>query len=232
METINDIVREMRCGMIPKHRHDRELLLNFSDRIEAAVKALEADRDNWRRQALDEDARANVAQLVTDCNQQKDWRKICAACQEGEPPEDCEYFGEPGGCNAPTLGKHPTCSKSSQVGSAAKMREVVAETEKSIDKCISILTEIPDSCGYGGLLEDAADELCELKEQFIKPALAAPARNCDVGTAEEQSKRFKKYCALNKDFEWGCEKCPIFPYKIIKCEFIWSQLPYESEVKK
>jgi hypothetical protein len=148
METIEDIVAEMRCGMIPKHRHDRELLLNFSNRIEAAVKALEADRDNWRRQALDEDARANAA----------------------------------------------TCEKSSQVGNAAKMREVVAETEKRIDKCISILTEIPDSCGYGGLLEDAADELCELKEQFIKPALAAPARNCDLyRTKKEQNAAYKKY---------------------------------------
>ena len=38
----------------------------------------------------------------------KDWRKICTDCQEGEPPKDCEYFGEPGGCNAPTMGKHPT----------------------------------------------------------------------------------------------------------------------------
>lgn len=60
MEAIDDIVREMRCGMIPKRRHDRELLLNFSDRIEAAVKVLEADRDNCRRQALNEDARANA----------------------------------------------------------------------------------------------------------------------------------------------------------------------------
>lgn len=66
---------------------------------------------------------------------------------------------------------------------------------------------------------------------IVDKALAEPPRNCDVGTAEEQSKRFKKYCALNKDFEWGCEKCPIFPYKIIKCEFIWAQIPYESEAK-
>jgi hypothetical protein len=37
MEAINDIVAEMRCGMIPKHRYDRELLINFADRIEQAV---------------------------------------------------------------------------------------------------------------------------------------------------------------------------------------------------
>lgn len=55
----------------------------------------------------------------------KDWRKICTDCQEGEPPEDCEYFGEPGGCNAPTMGKHPTCKESLEVGNAAKMREAL-----------------------------------------------------------------------------------------------------------
>jgi hypothetical protein len=38
METIEDILREMRYGVIPKHRHDRELLMHFADRIESAHK--------------------------------------------------------------------------------------------------------------------------------------------------------------------------------------------------
>ena len=37
----------------------------------------------------------------------KDWIKICADCQEGKPPKDCEYYGEPRGCNAPTYGGPP-----------------------------------------------------------------------------------------------------------------------------
>lgn len=37
----------------------------------------------------------------------KDRIKICADCQEGNPPEDCEYYGEPRGCNAPTYGGPP-----------------------------------------------------------------------------------------------------------------------------
>ena len=37
----------------------------------------------------------------------KDWTKICADCKEGCPPKDCEYYGEPGGCNAPTYGGPP-----------------------------------------------------------------------------------------------------------------------------
>ena len=76
METIDDIAVEMRRGMIPKHRHDRELLLNYADRIEAAAKALEADRNNWRRQALDEDARANAA-TCEDSSQVGDADRNC-----------------------------------------------------------------------------------------------------------------------------------------------------------
>lgn len=60
-----------------------------------------------------------------------------------------------------------------------KMRETVAETEKHIDKAISILEEIPETCGFAGLLEDACDVLCCLKEELVKPALSAPPRNCD-----------------------------------------------------
>lgn len=37
----------------------------------------------------------------------KDWIKICADCQEGNPPENCEYYGQPCGCNAPTYGGPP-----------------------------------------------------------------------------------------------------------------------------
>ena len=37
----------------------------------------------------------------------KDWFKICADCQEGYPPNDCEHYGEPRGCNAPTYGGPP-----------------------------------------------------------------------------------------------------------------------------
>ena len=39
-------------------------------------------------------------------------------------------------------------------------------------------------------------------------ALSAPARNCDVGTANEQTKRFKQYCMNVKDCrERECVSC-------------------------
>lgn len=65
-------------------------------------------------------------------------------------------------------------------GDAAKLREAVKETQAVIAKCMDILNSIPDSCGYDGLIDDVADELCDLREQYVKPALAEPVRNCDV----------------------------------------------------
>lgn len=70
---------------------------------------------------------------------------------------------------------------------------------------------------------------------FIKTALAESARNCDVGTAEEQAKRYARHCDayLRDDGGKPCTNCPCcgkIPYG--RCEFAWAQLPYESEVAK
>lgn len=79
METTDNIIAEM-CNlaridegsneMVPR-KHMSLALSAYANRIEAAVKALIADRDNWRRKALEEDARANEVQSVTNCNQFK-----------------------------------------------------------------------------------------------------------------------------------------------------------------
>ena len=69
----------------------------------------------------------------------------------------------------------------------------------------------------------------------MKAALSAPPRNCDVGTAEEQSDRFDKFCYSHNK----CFQCPVKSIynshhrqkqlrEIIRCEIIWSQMPYEK----
>ena len=71
MRIADEILREMRKDM-PRVVDAKVILRNYADRIEAAIKILEADRDNWRKQALEEDERANLIQSVTNCNQLKD----------------------------------------------------------------------------------------------------------------------------------------------------------------
>lgn len=54
-----------------------------------------------------------------------------------------------------------------------------------------------------------------------RAALAAPARNCDVGTAEEQKERFKAFCE-----ERDCYKCPF--YGNSDCPLEWAQMPFAT----
>lgn len=59
-------------------------------------------------------------------------------------------------------------------------------------------------------------------------ALAEPLRNCDVGTIEEQSKRFNAFC-----FHQRCNTCPLNAVEdglMGECGVRWAQAPYENEV--
>ena len=70
------------------------------------------------------------------------------------------------------------------------------------------------------------EEMAEALDK-AKAALAGPPRNCDVGTAEEQSKRFVKFCQ-----HLECKDCQLHnnDERFCECVIRWSQMPYE-EVK-
>ena len=100
--------------------------------------------------------------------------------------------------------RESTREKSSVVGNAAAMRETLL-------RCDAI-AQLPEIREYV-IVKDMRN--------LIKKALAAPPRNCDVGTADEQAERHKRWCDLQsiKDC-WGvdCRKC------IAK----WSRIPYKA----
>ena len=58
-------------------------------------------------------------------------------------------------------------------------------------------------------------------KDITEAALAVRARNCDVGTAEEQSRRCFAYCN-----QYICKDCPC--NTIGRCTLVWAQLPYEE----
>ena len=127
----------------------------------------------------------------------EDWRKICTDCQEGEPPKDCEYFGEPNGCNSPTYGKHPTCKESLQVGNAAKMREALMEIQL-------VCWKAGGTMGY--------DVACGIIKSKSHAALSATVRNCD---------RYPDFCSAILAFEkdrpntkkkWDMERYCLFAH--------------------
>lgn len=115
-----------------------------------------------------------------------------------------------------------------------EMRDALKETQSVIAKCLEILNKIPDSCGYGGFIEDVGDELCYLRDEHVNPALAKPPRQCDVGTAEEQEERFIKFCLKDRPCAAGggvfCAfECPL--NTIENCRLKWAQMPYEEVAK-
>lgn len=61
-----------------------------------------------------------------------------------------------------------------------------------------------------------------------RAALSAPPRNCDVGTAEEQTKRFSDFCAAHRQTDLPrCAECPLENTPPdTGCSFAWAQMPY------
>ena len=119
-----------------------------------------------------------------------------------------------------------TREKSSAVGNAAEMREALLETKSVIARCMEILNKIPGGVPYDGLIDDVADEICDLRESYVNPALSDPPRNCDVGTVDEQLKRFSAFCMSRK-----CNECPFVSSTYGECGVRWSQMPYEGGVE-
>jgi hypothetical protein len=70
-------------------------------------------------------------------------------------------------------------------------------------------------------------EGCET-QRIAKAALSAPPRQCDVGTAYEQSERMEKsVCSKHH----GCVRCPLRKAKYGDCSLAWAQTPYDAERK-
>ena len=100
-----------------------------------------------------------------------------------------------------------------EVGNGAKLREALEDAKKS---AFGIIDALRTPCRV-----NLATNIANYITGVCSQALAAPRRNCDVGTAEEQRRRYDEWrnhdgsrAALGKD------------------EFDWAQMPYESEVKK
>lgn len=99
-------------------------------------------------------------------------------------------------------------------GNAAAMRESIETMRR--------YAMLPPEQLSLSLLQRTIHEKCDA-------ALSAPARNCDVGTAEEQEKRFDAFCDSHKwvddDGVNAClSDCPL--YKTVDCALHWSQMPF------
>ena len=86
-----------------------------------------------------------------------------------------------------------------------------------------------------GLLEELAlvgewGESARAQISENKIALAEPLRNCDVGTAEEQMRRWWEFCKMRD----SCDECLCHKKSCIitLCFAHWAQMPYKKGEEK
>ena len=110
-----------------------------------------------------------------------------------------------------------------QHGNAAAMREAL----KPWIAFAEWLLENAGKDGLGRAIQENGPIIRQRLEE-LRAALSAPARQCDVGTAEEQNRRFERYC----DSEvCECKMCKNVSKYLVKsfCALAWAQRPYEEE---
>ena len=212
-ETVADIVREMRIGDLcaedtsaSRPEYINDFLASYADRIEAA----------WKRER---EAGAAAAQI-------------------------CGEIGEMVGREATTekssaVGNAGTVRGIAQEMLNTSMQEITAEVvygwaSRLADACKQSVTDC-NQLGNTAKMREALEaikdtldkwrlngvEYWQYSELFdiANTALSAPPRNCDVGTAEEQYRRFLKFCHGEI-----CEKCPVHDAR--SCKLAWAQMPY------
>jgi hypothetical protein len=109
-------------------------------------------------------------------------------------------------------------TETTTVGNAAAMRDAVVKALTLINVC-----DWPPGVSLDGVAEVIRE---------IDSALAAPARQCDVGTPEEQERRYERFCDSHKwvDDEGAnacLADCPL--YNTSECALHWAQTPYAEE---
>jgi hypothetical protein len=104
-----------------------------------------------------------------------------------------------------------------QLGDAAKLRE-------ALEKIRAIAKTFMDATQMRRVTDSARIDVGDIKD-LADAALAAPPRNCDVGTVEEQSKRKMKFCYQ----QGGCSNCSFSKSATLtQCALAWAQMPYEE----
>jgi len=112
------------------------------------------------------------------------------------------------------------------VGNAAEMRDV-------LKPWIAFAEWLLANAGKDGLGRSIQENGPTIRQRLeeLRAALAAPPRNCDVGTAEEQTRRMAaEYCAVQKScYESPSgRQCPLYK-EGVDCRLIWAQMPYEAQ---
>ena len=134
--------------------------------------------------------------------------EVANAREREASAEAAQICGEIGEMVGREEAKNQSVTNCNRFGNAAKMREALKQIHDLVNS----------------LDEECAVDPVEVRD-IARTALASTPRNCDVGTAEEQWKRFDRFCDKYDD----CTACPLFRGGCLtQCFARWAQLPYEE----
>lgn len=144
----------------------QEILRDIADKIDAAWKLQMSQ--SWHHREMEElilRHENEVAELKKRIPKpDPDWKAICEKCQDGDIEPDCEYYGEPNGCNSPIYGEHPKAQPVFNVAAMIHALKVIEGYAQSAE----CHTEDSHVLGY----------LNQIRV-WVRNALSAPSRNCD-----------------------------------------------------
>ena len=106
-----------------------------------------------------------------------------------------------------------------------------AALREALEECMKFTC---NSCYERFCEEDVEEEdgICHCSPCNViikaRAALASQPRNCDVGTAEEQSVRMAEFCRAQYEKSDGVLLCSRCQFNGRDCQFAWAQMPYEE----
>lgn len=149
---------------------------------------------------------------------------IAAEMRQGMSPTgtaECQYL------------ESDICTLADRIEAALKREKAEIEAEAERRKPGNAAAMYEAQVGIRALIADEPDgaPMMDAMKATIDAVLAKPPRNCDVGTAEESTRRMEaEYCAVQKScYESPSGRaCPLYKAGV-DCRLRWAQMPYAAE---
>ena len=199
-EIERDVVEKMASGEMVSDQYAREVISGIrkeADRIEAAFKREELRwaKANGELAHIIECEKATIGNAAAICKYAKrlvDAVKEADLCDFNYGAEFCKSCKYNHMCKAARDCESAIASSEGEltVNNAEAMREALVDAKLCLIQCLD------------GDNPPTEDDIRQEIEK-IEESLAMPKRNCDVGTADEQHRRFVDYCN-ECDCPMGC----------------------------
>ena len=108
----------------------------------------------------------------------------------------------------------------------------MANSNEKLREALELMTDLFDKGVICTSYANTPEEIEQIEELYrkSKAALSGPPRQCDVGTSQEQARRYQEFCDSQ---DCDCIDCPAqWRTSTRECPFVWAQMPYKEGGEK